>query len=82
MFEFNRLGTDLLYARVDLIPGPDRAPVVLEIELTEPCLFLRHALLDQRSDPCRLVRRVEALEFKLRCGTWDGKTFNVYPDRK
>lgn len=32
----------LLYARVDLIPGPDGAPVLLELELTEPSLFLRH----------------------------------------
>jgi hypothetical protein len=29
-----------LYARVDLVPGPDGAPVVLELELAEPCLFL------------------------------------------
>lgn len=34
---------DLLYARVDLIPGPDGAPVLLELELTEPSLFLVHA---------------------------------------
>jgi hypothetical protein len=31
---------DLLYARVDLVPGPDGAPVLLELELTEPSLFL------------------------------------------
>ena len=30
----------LLYARVDLLPAPDGAPVVLEVELTEPSLFL------------------------------------------
>ena len=30
----------LLYARVDLVPGPDGAPVVMELELTEPSLFL------------------------------------------
>jgi hypothetical protein len=29
----------LLYARVDLVPGDDGPPVVLEIELTEPQLF-------------------------------------------
>lgn len=34
---------DLLYARVDLIPGPDGSPVLLELELTEPQLFLRQA---------------------------------------
>ncbi|MEE6256886.1 hypothetical protein V1633_00100 [Plantactinospora sonchi] len=31
-----------LYARVDLIPGPDGAPVLVEVELTEPSLFLAH----------------------------------------
>ena len=30
----------LLYARVDLIQGPDGSPVVVELELTEPSLFL------------------------------------------
>jgi hypothetical protein len=30
----------LLYARVDLLPGPDGGPVVVEIELAEPSLFL------------------------------------------
>ncbi|MEU7934027.1 ATP-grasp domain-containing protein [Micromonospora echinofusca] len=33
----------LLYARVDLIPGRDGAPVLVELELTEPSLFLGHA---------------------------------------
>ncbi|MFC3383135.1 ATP-grasp domain-containing protein [Couchioplanes azureus] len=33
----------LLYARVDLVPGPDGAPLLLELELTEPSLFLRSA---------------------------------------
>ncbi|MGH3745990.1 MAG: ATP-grasp domain-containing protein [Micromonosporaceae bacterium] len=32
----------LLYARVDLIPGPDGQPVLLELELAEPSVFLRH----------------------------------------
>jgi hypothetical protein len=30
----------LLYARIDLIPGLDGEPIILEIELTEPTLFL------------------------------------------
>jgi len=34
---------DLLYARVDLVPGPDGHPVVIELELLEPSLFLAHA---------------------------------------
>jgi glutathione synthase/RimK-type ligase-like ATP-grasp enzyme len=32
----------LLYARVDLVPGPE-GPVVLEVELTEPSLWLGYA---------------------------------------
>lgn len=32
----------LLYARVDLIPGVDGVPVLIELELTEPSLFLGH----------------------------------------
>ncbi len=37
-------GSDrLLYARVDLIPGPDGTPVLVELELTEPSLFLGHS---------------------------------------
>jgi hypothetical protein len=31
----------LLYARVDLIPGPD-GPLLVELELTEPSVFLRY----------------------------------------
>jgi hypothetical protein len=34
---------DLLYARVDLIPGPDGSPLLVELELTEPSLFLGYA---------------------------------------
>ena len=33
---------DLLYARVDLAPGPDGAPLVLEVELAEPSLYLAY----------------------------------------
>ena len=33
----------LLYARVDLVPGGEGEPVVLEVELAEPSLFLDHA---------------------------------------
>ncbi len=32
----------LLYARVDLVPGPDGAPALMELEVTEPSLFLGH----------------------------------------
>ncbi len=37
-----RLGP-LDYARIDLLAGPDGAPVILELELAEPCLYLPHA---------------------------------------
>ncbi len=33
----------LLYARVDLVAGPGGEPVLLELELTEPSVFLDHA---------------------------------------
>jgi glutathione synthase/RimK-type ligase-like ATP-grasp enzyme len=35
----DRLGADLLYARVDLLPTP-AGPVLIELEITEPSLFL------------------------------------------
>ncbi|NKZ07516.1 ATP-grasp domain-containing protein [Actinomadura latina] len=35
-------GHDLLYARVDLIPGPEGSPLIIELELTEPNLYLQH----------------------------------------
>jgi glutathione synthase/RimK-type ligase-like ATP-grasp enzyme len=36
-----RFGAAPLYARVDLLPSPD-GPVVVEVEVTEPSLFLTH----------------------------------------
>lgn len=41
-FVAERFGSPPLYARVDLLPGPD-GPVVVELELVEPSLFLSHA---------------------------------------
>jgi hypothetical protein len=35
-----RTGIQELYARVDLLPGDDGSPVLLELELTEPSFFL------------------------------------------
>jgi hypothetical protein len=32
----------VLYARVDTVPGPDGAPMLMELEVTEPYLFLEH----------------------------------------
>ena len=48
----------LLYARVDVLPGPDGAPVLLELELTEPSLFLRTA-------PHAAARLAEAILHRL-----------------
>jgi hypothetical protein len=36
------LAENLLYARIDLLPGPD-GPVLVELELVEPSLFFLHA---------------------------------------
>ncbi|GAC1325395.1 MAG: hypothetical protein NVSMB13_08480 [Mycobacteriales bacterium] len=48
---------DLLYARVDMVRGPAGAPVLMELELTEPALFLGHA--DGAAD--RLAAAISAL---------------------
>lgn len=32
----------VLYARVDTVPGPDGEPLLIELEVTEPFLFLEH----------------------------------------
>jgi hypothetical protein len=45
-----------LYARVDVVPGPDGAPLLMELELTEPSLFLRlgEEALDRFADAIAL----------------------------
>jgi glutathione synthase/RimK-type ligase-like ATP-grasp enzyme len=48
----------LLYARVDLVPGDDGAPVVLEVELTEPSLFFGHAADAAQRFAAALVARI------------------------
>ncbi|MGC1210666.1 MAG: hypothetical protein WA890_05250 [Micromonospora sp.] len=56
-------GTDrLLYARVDLIPGPDGSPVLVELELTEPSLFIGYAdgAPDRLAEAIRTHLRVRA----------------------
>jgi hypothetical protein len=40
VFELQRRFGPLLYQRIDLVPGPDGTPVVMEIEAVEPCLYL------------------------------------------
>jgi hypothetical protein len=46
-----------LYARVDLIPGPDGQPLLVELELTEPSLFLGYA----GGAPAAFARAIAAL---------------------
>lgn len=48
----------LLYARVDMIPGPDGSPLLVELELTEPSLFFRHA-------PGSAERLADAIQARL-----------------
>jgi hypothetical protein len=49
----------LLYARVDVAPGPDGRPVVMEVELVEPSLFLLQ-------EPRALERLVAGILRRLR----------------
>jgi len=35
--------SELLYGRVDLVPGASGEPIILEVELTEPALFLEYS---------------------------------------
>jgi hypothetical protein len=49
---------DLLYARVDVAPGLDGQPVVMELELIEPSLFLLQS-------PQALERLVAAVRREL-----------------
>lgn len=51
---------DLLYARVDLLPGTDGRPVLAELEVVEPSLFLRHGrhCADRLADA--LLSRIDA----------------------
>lgn len=50
----SRTGSDLLYARVDLLPGDDGRPLLLEVELTEPSFFLH-------TDPASADRAASAI---------------------
>lgn len=52
-------GDRLLYARVDLVPGRDGAPLLIELELTEPSLFLGQAPGSAERFARHLVERAE-----------------------
>lgn len=51
---------DLLYARVDLVPGPDGEPVLLELELAEPSMFLVHDGGDGTAAAARFAAAIAA----------------------
>lgn len=42
-FVAERFGEPPLYARVDLVPGPGGDPVLMELEVVEPCLYLHES---------------------------------------
>ena len=46
----------VLYARVDLIPDDEGTPLLLELELTEPSLFLSHCA----QAPARMAAAIAA----------------------
>jgi hypothetical protein len=48
---------DFLYARVDVVEGPDGAPLLLELELTEPSLGFRFTGEDAASRLSAAIRR-------------------------
>ena len=54
------VGGPLLYARVDLVPGDDGAPLLLELEVTEPSLFLTHAPGSAHRLAAAIAARVQA----------------------
>lgn len=56
-FVRDRFGGDQLYTRVDLLPGP-AGPVLVELELVEPSLFLQQSAGGAAAD--RLAAAVEA----------------------
>jgi hypothetical protein len=53
-----RFGEMPLYARVDLVPGPEGAPILMELEVVEPNLYLHES-------PATAERLAEAIEVEL-----------------
>lgn len=56
-----RTGVQPLYARIDLVPGPDGEPLVLEAELIEPSVY-------HHTDPTSAGRFAAAILGRLRVG--------------
>lgn len=51
---------DLPYSRVDLVPGPDGTPTLLELELAEPSMFLVHDGAGGAASAARFAEAIEA----------------------
>ena len=49
---------EVLYARVDMVPGPDGDPRIMELELIEPSLFLEHAAAALERFVAAIARRL------------------------
>lgn len=58
----------LLYARVDMVAGPDGAPLVMELEVTEPSLFLPLAPGSADRLAAAVVDRLEGAPSRDRVG--------------
>jgi glutathione synthase/RimK-type ligase-like ATP-grasp enzyme len=50
----------LVYARVDLVPGPDGEPVLLELELAEPSMFLTYDGTQGKASAGRFASAIRA----------------------
>ncbi|HEY5972154.1 MAG TPA: hypothetical protein VIT22_09295 [Pseudoxanthomonas sp.] len=59
----------LAYARIDLIRDPAGRPRLLELELTEPSLFLAHSPGSAEHFALRLAGRLEGLPVRTRTGS-------------
>lgn len=64
-----QLDQSLLYARVDLLRGPDGKPVLLELELTEPSLFFAQAPEAADRLAAALAARLAQTTVRARTGT-------------
>jgi hypothetical protein len=54
-----KLDGPLLYARIDMVPGEDGRPVLMELELTEPSLFMVTTPGSERRFAAAVARRAK-----------------------
>jgi len=53
-------GANLLYGRIDVVPGPEGTPLILEVELAEPSYFVEHGPGSPARFAAAVQRRMEA----------------------